>query len=90
MAAALAAKAAAQQALYGPTGQSHSGPGPAKGFKRGMGQAAAAAAAEAAMQSVVVSQADVKAAAVKLAGCKQADLIKSVMKEHGTLHLLKK
>lgn len=91
MAAALAAKAAAQQALYGPRGQSQPGPGPAKGFKRGMAQAAAAAAAnEAAMEGVVVSQAEVKAFAVRLVATKQGDLVRSVMEEHGTLGLLKK
>lgn len=90
MSLALAAKAAAQQTLYGPSGCPSAPPaaGGAAATAAGGGGVGAAAAAAAGLSVPAVSQAEVKAMAVKLAAGKQGDLVRQVMKRHGTLHLL--
>lgn len=89
MALALAAKAAAQQTLYGPSGCPSAPPaagGAAAAAAGGGGDGAAAAAAG--LSVPAVSQAEVKAMALKLAAGKHGDLVRQVMKRHSTLHLL--
>lgn len=74
MQAAAAARAAAHQMLYGPTGR------PAV--------VGAGGAEEQQQQAPVVAEAEMKALVVRLMSGKQADLVRAVMKQHGTLALL--
>jgi hypothetical protein len=85
LSAALNAKATAQQVLYGPSGRSNAPPAKANKAKD---SAAAAAASEAGAEVQPASEADLRTMALKLIAGRQGDLVKGVMKQHGTLGLL--
>jgi hypothetical protein len=84
--AALNARATAQQVLYGQAGRSNTPP--AKTNKSMHSAAAAAAANDAGAEVQPASEADLRAMASKLTAGKQGDVVKGVMKHHGTLGLL--
>lgn len=94
LAGALAAKAAAHHALYGPSGRSTAPPSKGTGSKgkglQGGGGAADGDAPAAAGDGPAVTEAEARAMAAKLVAGKQGDMVRSVMRQHGTLGLLSK
>jgi hypothetical protein len=93
--AALAAKAAAHHALYGPSGRStvpsskNTG-SKGKELQGGRGAAEGDAPAAAAGDGPAVTEAEARAMAAKLVAGKQGDMVRSVMRQHGTIWLLSK
>lgn len=81
--AAMAAKAAAQQVLYGPTGRNH---GTAAADLQQQQQEAEEEDDDKGVPAVADSE--VKAMVARLINGRQGELVKSVMQQHGTLSLL--